>query len=146
MSFPRIFAPLALTLVMAGAPAFDFKSIGNGPALLYDAPSVKGGKLFIAPRGMPVEVVLTYGEWAKVRDVTGDLAWIESKQLSPRRNVVVRVPSVRLRVAADENATAVMSADKGVLLELVEQQGGWAKVRHRDGLTGYVRAAEVWGI
>ncbi len=146
MTFPRIFASIALTLGMTGAHAFDFKSIANGPAILYDAPSVKGGKLFIAPRGMPVEVVLTYGEWAKVRDVTGDLAWIESKQLSPRRTVVVRVPNARLRVAADENATAVMSADKGVLLELVETQGGWAKVRHRDGVSGFVRMSEVWGI
>jgi hypothetical protein len=24
--------------------------------------------------------------------------------------------------------------------------GGWIKVRHRDGLTGYVKNSEVWGI
>ena len=23
---------------------------------------------------------------------------------------------------------------------------GWAKVRHRDGVTGFVRATQVWGL
>jgi len=35
-----------------------------------------------------------------------------------------------------------------VLLELVEAAPapGWTRVRHRDGTTGYVRVAEVWGL
>jgi len=147
MKFPRILASALLTLAMAGAHAFDFKSIANAPAILYDAPSQKGGKLFIAPRGMPVEVVLTYGEWAKVRDATGDLAWIEQRLLSPRRNVVVRSPNARVRQAAEESSTAIMSAERGVLLELVEPAGGgWVKVRHRDGIVGFVRSSDIWGI
>ena len=60
------------------AAAFDFKTVGTHPVVLYDAPSVKGGKLFIAPSGMPVEVVLSYGDWVKVRDAAGDLAWTET--------------------------------------------------------------------
>ncbi len=146
MTFPRILASALLSLAMAGAHAFDFKSIGAAPVILYDAPSVKGGKLFIAPRGMPVEVVLTYGDWSKVRDVNGELAWTESKLLSPHRNVVVRAASAKVRVAPEESSAAIISADKGVLLELIEAQGAWVKVHHRDGATGYVRAAEVWGI
>ncbi|MFP5390397.1 MAG: SH3 domain-containing protein [Gammaproteobacteria bacterium] len=146
MTTSRLLAGVVLTLAMAGAHAFDFKTIGNGPTILYDAPSVKGGKLFIAPRGMPVEVVLTYGEWSKVRDAAGDLAWIESKLLSPRRNVVVRAPSARLRLSADDQAAVIMTADKGVLLELVDVQGPWARVRHRDGISGFVRASDVWGL
>jgi hypothetical protein len=153
-SFARAFArscvhglaAAMLTLTAASAFAFDFKTIGPGAAVLYDAPSVKGGKLFIAPRGMPVEVVLTYGDWAKVRDVSGDMAWIESRMLSPRRNVVVRAASARVRVAPGDDATAVMTADRGVLLELVEPQGVWVKVRHRDGISGFVRASDIWGI
>jgi hypothetical protein len=39
-----------------------------------------------------------------------------------------------------------MTADKGVLLELVDPQGGpWVQVRHRDGIAGYVKAADIWG-
>ena len=146
MMVTRLIASAALTLAMAGAQAFDFKTIANGPVILYDAPSQKGGKLFIAPRGMPVEVVLTYGEWAKVRDATGDMAWVEQRHLSPRRNVVVRTNNARVRALADEGATAVMSAERGVLLELVDTQGGWVKVRHRDGITGFIRSSDIWGV
>jgi len=96
---------------------------------------------------MPVEIVARYGDWVKVRDVDGELAWTESKGLSARRNVVVKAPFARVRTAADDNAAILMTADKGVLLELVDPQANeWIRVRHQDGIAGFVRAAEVWGI
>lgn len=140
---------LAVALMSYGAvaaPAVEFKSVGSAPAIMYDAPSLKGKKLFIAPRGMPVEVVLTYGEWNKVRDAAGDLVWIEAKALTSKHNVVVKAANVRVRTATEEAASVVFTADKGVLLEVVESAGsGWIKVRHRDGQSGYVRASEIWG-
>jgi hypothetical protein len=40
-----------------------------------------------------------------------------------------------------------MTADKNVLLELVDPEAGpWVRVRHRDGISGYVKASDVWGI
>jgi SH3-like domain-containing protein len=150
MTFPRIFAGFAgaaLLLAAAGAHAFDFKSIGASPAVLYDAPSVRGGKLFIAPRGMPVEVVLSYGEWVKVRDASGDMAWTEAKLLSAKRNVVVRVNGAKVRPTADDSGIPLMTADKGVLLELADPNAStWVKVRHKDGIIGYIKAIEIWGI
>jgi SH3-like domain-containing protein len=128
------------------APAVEFKSVGAAPAIMYDAPSVKGRKVFVAPRGMPVEVVLSYGEWNKVRDASGDLAWVEAKALTSKRHLVVTAASARVRASAEEAAPVVFTADKGVLLEMVDPAvSGWVKVRHRDGQSGYVRAAEVWG-
>jgi SH3-like domain-containing protein len=92
-------------------------------------------------------VVLAYGEWLKVRDVSGEVAWTEAKGLSAKRNVIVRVANLKIRATPDDAAIAVFSADKGVLLELTEAAaGGWIKVRHRDGLVGYVKNSEVWGI
>ncbi|MDB5727423.1 MAG: hypothetical protein JWR25_646 [Noviherbaspirillum sp.] len=137
---------LVLSLAAGAAHALDYKSVGAAPAVLYDAPSAKGRKVFVAPRGMPVEVVLTYGDWTKVRDAAGDLSWVESKLLSPKRTLVVNAGSARIRVAADDNAAVVFTADKGVLLDRVETaQAGWVRVRHRDGQIGFVKASEVWG-
>jgi len=148
MSFPRWIAGLGMMLAMAGSQAFDFKTVGAAPVILYDAPSTKGGKLFIVPRGTPLEVVLTYGEWVKVRDVSGDLAWTEAKNLSTKqRNVIVRAANLKVRATPDEAGSAVFIADKGVLLEVLETAaGGWIKVRHRDGLVGYVKNSDIWGI
>jgi SH3-like domain-containing protein len=137
---------LAATLLAPAAQSADFKSVGATPAVMYDAPSERGRKVFVAPRGMPVEVVLSYGEWAKVRDVSGDLSWVEAKALDSRRHVVVNVAGAKVRASADEGGAVVFSADKGVLLELAEPiSSGWIKVRHRDGQGGYIRAAEIWG-
>jgi SH3-like domain-containing protein len=136
-----------MLLASATSFALEFKSVASTPAILYDAPSTKGKKVFIAPRGMPVEVVLTYGEWSKVRDASGGLSWLESKNLTNKRNVVVNVASAKIRATNEDGALIVFSADKGVLLELAAPPAaGWLKVRHRDGLNGFVRTSEVWGL
>ena len=127
--------------------ALEFRSIGASPVIMYDAPSAKGGKVYVAPRGMPVELILSYGTWSKVRDVNGDLSWVESKDLVTRRNLIVRVTNAKIRVSPDDSAALVFSADKNVLLEMAEPvQAGWVKVKHRDGQIGFVKVGEVWGV
>ena len=147
MTISRLFSTVLLMLACVHACAADFRSVALPSVVLYDAPSVKGIKRYIAPRGMPVEIVARYGDWVKVRDVEGELAWTESKGLSARRHVVVKAPFAKVHATADDNAPILMTADKGVLLELVDPQANeWARVRHQDGIAGFVRAAELWGI
>ncbi|WP_374586236.1 SH3 domain-containing protein [Pseudoduganella sp.] len=146
MNLRRIVALALPLLASASAQALDFRSVGPHPAVLYGAPSTRAAKQYIVPPGAPLEIVLTYGEWVKVRDMAGDLAWTEAKGLSKQRNVIVRAANTKVRGSADDTAPVVFTADKGVLLELAEAPAnGWTKVRHRDGLAGYVRSAEIWG-
>ena len=143
----RWMAGAVLLLATAASHAVDFKTVGANPAILYDAPSSKGGKLYVAPRGMPLEVVLSYGEWVKVRDASGEMAWTEAKGLSAKRNVVARAANLKVRASPDDAASAIILVDKGVLLEMSEQpSSGWVKVRHKDGQNGYVKTSEVWGL
>lgn len=148
MKSVRVFAFLfgVLSLAASAAHAVEYKAVGAHPAIMYDAPSERGRKVFIAPRGMPVEIVLTYGDWSKVRDVAGDLLWVESKALTAKRSVVVKTGNAKIRAAAEDGASIVFTADRSVLLEMLEPvTSGWIKVRHRDGQSGYVKASEVWG-
>ena len=145
------FAALLLSLACACACAADFRSVGPAPVVLYDAPSSKSARRHVAPPGMPVEILSVYGAWVKVRDADGDMAWTEAKGLSARRTIVVKALLARVRAAADDSAAILMTADKGVLLELAgpqpqAQPGDWVQVRHQDGIGGFVRAFEVWGI
>ena len=143
----RWIAGAVLLLATAASHAVDFKTVGATPVILYDAPSAKGGKLYVAPRGMPLEVVLSYGEWVKVRDASGEMAWTEAKGLSAKRNVVARAANLKVRASPDDTASAILLVDKGVLLEMSEQpSSGWIKVRHKDGQSGYVKTSEVWGL
>ena len=140
---------LASVLILAApaAFAFDFKSVGPAPVILYDTPTTKGVKLYIAPRGMPLQVVLGYGDWVKVRDMNGELAWTEAKGLTARRSVIVSTPGARVFAAPDERSPVLMTADKGVVLDLLDPTAlTWVRVRHRDGITGFVRSNDVWGL
>jgi SH3-like domain-containing protein len=129
----------------AGAAA-EFRSVAESAAVLYDAPSAKAKKLYVVSQGYPIEVVVVVEGWSKVRDANGELTWIESKQLSDKRTLLVRTPLAQVREAADDNAPVVFEAQQNVLLELQEvASGGWLRVRHRDGQAGFVKISQVWG-
>lgn len=93
-----------------------------------------------------MEVLTAVDRWVKVREFGGRLAWAEASAVVARRTVVVTVPSAVVRGRGEEEAAVVFEAERGVILELVEQAGAWVKVRHRDGLTGFIRLSEVWGL
>lgn len=140
---------LALVAALASAPAAsaEFRSVAQA-AVLYDGPSKQARRAWVAPRGMPVEVISTLGPWVKVRDMVGDVVWIERADLADRRTVVASTLAV-VRQQPQDAAPVVMHAERGVLLEIGdapnEAPGGWLRVRHRDGGAGWVRSAEVWG-
>jgi SH3-like domain-containing protein len=138
---------IALGALSAGpVVALEFRSVSDNAAILYDAPSVKGRKLYVVGRGYPVEVVVAVEGWVKVRDAGGEFSWIESKLLSDRRTVMVKVPLAQVHESADERSPIVFQVQQNVLLDLVEvASGGWLRVRHRDGHGGFIKAAQVWG-
>ena len=138
---------LVFLCILAGpALALEYRSVGE-PSILYNAPATKAARQFIIARYTPVEVVVTVEGWAKVRDIKGNLAWIESKSLSASRTVLVRADKAQIFVQADEKSGKVFEAEKDVALELVEANpAGWAKVKHRDGQAGFVKVTQVWGL
>jgi SH3-like domain-containing protein len=138
---------LSVCCVSVPAAAAEFRSVGPSPIIMYDTPTFHGIKKYVAPAGMPLEVIFTQGAWCRVRDASGEFTWVEAKDLVTRRNLVVKVPNARIRVAAEEASTMLFSADKHVLLEMAEPPVGvWVKVKHRDGQSGFVRTSEVWGL
>ena len=139
---------VSILLALAGpAAAAEFRSIAESGTLMYDAPSVRAKKLFVASRLYPVEIVINIDTWAKVRDHAGDLVWVEKKALSDRRTVIVTAAVAEARQTASDQAVLVFQAQQGVALDIAEPPaGGWIRVRHADGATGYVRISQVWGI
>ncbi|HEX4858235.1 MAG TPA: SH3 domain-containing protein [Usitatibacteraceae bacterium] len=148
-------APLPLTAQQApstgavAAPAAQpsYVSVGDRPAVLFDAPSQKGVKLFVLSRLQPLEVLVRLHQWTKVRDIEGAIGWIENSALGERRHVIATSPGAQVRAAASAGAAVVFDVDQRVLLEVVGPAlEGWIPVAHRDGQRGYVRAGQVWGL
>lgn len=139
-----LFIGLAFSL---SANALEFRSIEPVKAILYDAPSLEASKLYILGQAYPVEILVNLNAWVKVRDATGSLSWIESKQLSPKHTVLV-LAKTDMKLVEDASSAMVAILDKDVVLELLSTvpKNGWVKVKHRDGITGYVKVDNVWGV
>jgi SH3-like domain-containing protein len=137
----------AILACAGAAQAADFRSVAESAAVMYDAPSKASTPVYVASRFYPVEVIVNLDAWVKVRDHTGALSWVEKKSLSERRMVLVTAPNVEVKSRAEDAAPAAFHATQNVALDLVEiAQGGWVRVRHADGATGFVKASLVWGL
>ena len=137
-----------LALALAALPAWgvEYRALGDKPAILYDAPSTRADRLFVASRLYPFEVLVKLDQWTKVRDANGEVAWVENSVFGARATVLVTVPLADVRAAANLQSPLVFEAYKQVILEVVEPAAGeWIKVRHRDGQQGFIRVAHVWG-
>jgi len=136
-----------LVLMPLTALALDFRSIAAPKATLYDAPSAAATKVLLLSQNYPVEVVVNLGDWLKVRDAQGSLNWVESKNLSNKRTVLITQNNAEIRQSADAASTLLATVEKDVLLEVADPKlnRGWLKVKHRDGLSGYILLSSTWG-
>jgi SH3-like domain-containing protein len=137
---------VASLFVSLPAAAQEFQSIANNAAILYDAPSATAKRLFIAPRGMPVQVVSVVEPFVKVRDLSGDLAWVNRAALGNLRTVIA-ISTVSLRASAADSAAIAVQFERGVVFELLEQPAnGWVRLKHAEGQQGFVKTSELWGL
>lgn len=141
----RLAAFVAIVLATPGW-ALDYLSVAE-PAAMYDAPSQKAKALFAIAAGTPVEAIVSLDAWIKVRDAKGELAWIEKRYLSQKRTVIVTAERAVAHLQGDEKSPSVFVAEKDVVLEWLEPGPlGWVRVKHRDGQSGFVKVAQVWGM
>lgn len=143
----RGFVATAVLACAGFAHAAEFRTVNENAAVMYDAPSRASTPVFVASRLYPLEVIVNLDAWVKVRDHTGTFSWIEKKSLSERRMVLVTAPNVEVRSRPEDVAPPVFQATQNVALELLEiAPGGWVRVRHADGSSGYVKSSLVWGL
>lgn len=142
-----IAALLALMLLPLSALALEFKSVANHKAVLYDAPSASAKKILILGQYYPLEVIVNLGDWIKVRDAQGAISWIEAKNLGAKRTAMVVVNNAEIRAEANASSPLLATLDKDVVLEIADAKlsSGWLKVKHRDGVTGFILVTTIWG-
>ena len=146
MKFLRPALVLAAMLPALPAAALEYLSVAN-PAIMYDAPSLKGRPLFIVKAGTPVEVIVHADGFVKVLDSQGTLAWLDKRQLSDKRTLLVKSERAPVRIEANDAAPLAFEAANGVVLDMAGSPvNGWVAVKHRDGQSGFVRTQHVFGL
>src|SRR5688572_33430130 len=103
---------LAAIIALTALPALgaEYRALGDRPAVLYDAPSTRADRLFVASRLYPFEVLVKLELWTKVRDANGEVAWVENSALGGKATVLVTVPLADVRVAPDVKSDLVFEA------------------------------------
>jgi len=96
-------------------------------------------------RGLPLIVVAETEMWRKVRDISGDEAWVRKSALSGNRyTMTTRQTSLRSRPKAD--AREVARTDPQALLRLQScNVDDWCEVKAENGLKGWARRETLWG-
>lgn len=141
-----VVAAIALAHAAPAALAAEFREVTSAAGVLYDGPSEHARKLYLVPRGTPLELVSSVAGWVKVRDLSGDILWIERGELGAARHVIASTLAA-VRSAPQRNAELLVQVERGVLLEVVDDESpaGWVHVRHPGAAAGYVESVEVWG-
>lgn len=95
-------------------------------------------------RGLPLLIVAETEMWRKVRDITGDEAWVRKPALSGARTVIA-TQATPLRSRPDARAREVARTDAQALLRLQNCREGWCEVKAENGLKGWARQDTLWG-
>ena len=96
-------------------------------------------------KGMPLEVVAETSDWRRVRGPDGALAWAHKRAIDGRQTVMrVKPGDAPMRASPHDKAHVVAWLRANAIANLEESQGDWRRIR-ASGVSGWVRADEVWG-
>ena len=96
-------------------------------------------------QGYPLQVIGTRSNWYRVRDFEGDVGWVYAPLTGRMPHVVVKKKKVNVRSGPGRSYRVVALAGRGVVFRTIKSVKGWVKVRHRNGVTGWVARHLVWG-
>ncbi len=148
--FKKIFLVLPfllLSLCLSAAPvaAQEMVSIDRPKVNMRSGPGTKYAILWELGKGYPLQVVSRQGNWLKVRDFENDEGWIYRPLVAKKPHLIVKAKVVNIRKSPSTKAGIVGKAKYGVVLQTLERGQGWVKVRHENGLSGWVSRGLLWG-
>ena len=150
---PLCFLLLAFFLVL-GVPATDVHaemlSINGNAISLRSGPGTKYRVMWELDQGFPLEVLKRTGDWYRVRDFEGTVGWVHRNEVADTPYMIVKTnkkskKQINLRSGPGTSYQVVARANHGVVLKTLEQEKGWVKVQHEQGVTGWVKRNFLWG-
>lgn len=114
--------------------------VRTGPGKQYPV------KWVFKKQGLPVEVVLEYEHWRKIRDHEGQQGWIYGPLLSGRRTALIRAEGdVLLHGGPSVEYGAVAIAQPMSVVHVKSCADIWCKIEAQN-LEGWIPKAFLWGI
>lgn len=136
---------------VSGLPLPRFVSLENSVTNARSGPGTQYPiKWVYAKKGLPVEVVLEYDHWRKVRDHEGDESWVYKTLLSGERTAIVKGHD--LVIAYDRNpsensqkAKPCMKVKPMSLVHVTSCNDSFCEISISK-LYGWIKRKSLWGV
>lgn len=128
-------------------PLPRFVSIGSGEVFVRTGPGKKYPvKWTLKQKGLPVEIILEFDNWRKIRDHEGGEGWVHTSLISGRRTAFVKSEGMSdLYKKPKESARITARLEQGALVNVDECNGLWCRVK-ASGYKGWIRQPRLWGV
>ncbi len=131
-----------------GYPVPRFVSIRSGEAYARTGPGKQYPIRYVYQRkNLPVEIVLEYEGWRKIRDQKGEESWVHNSLLSGKRTGLIKSKvNVKIMRAPESDSKTMAEIESGAIVEIEEcLKGNWCKI-NAAGYKGWIMRKNLWGI
>ena len=104
----------------------------------------------IERKGLPVEIILEFENWRKIKDFDGQEGWVFHSLLSGERTGIVKAkaPVSVFQAPFDDvnnKGALAMKLEPMVLLEIHGCDGAWCEISS-SGFSGWLQRKHIWGV
>ena len=146
-----ILLTLLVLLIFNTATALaEMVAIKGNDINMRSGPGKKYRVLWKLGDGFPLKVLKRSGSWIRVQDFEGTIGWVHKSVVNREGHMIVKVHKkskkrINVRSGPGTNKRIIAKAYYGVVFKTLEQKHGWAKVRHGQEVTGWVKRSLLWG-
>ena len=115
-----------------------------GIANLRSGPGTKYEVLWQVEQYHPFLVVEKKGNWYKIKDFEGDMAWIHKSLLGSMDGVITRKTKSNVRAEPTTKSRILFTVERGVPFKVLKRKGDWIRIEHADGEKGWIYKTLVW--
>ncbi len=139
-------AAAAATVGASGNPLPRFISLAADKAYMRTGPGLQYPVAWVYSRdNLPLEVIDEHGAWRQVRDFEGVTGWMHVRLLSSKRTAMITGGARRLFKEADSGSPIRLTADAGVIGEVLECTADWCHMEI-DGTRAWIDRRYIWGV
>jgi len=140
-----LFGVVIFMMMVSSAEAMKMVSVNRPNVNMRSGPGEKYSVMWELGEGFPLKMIATQGNWLKVEDFEGDSGWIYKDLVDREAHLIVKKKRVNVRSGPGDRYRLVGKANYGVVFKTLKNQKGWVKVKHENGLTGWVLRSLLWG-
>jgi SH3-like domain-containing protein len=148
MTRNAVFPTAVLLLAALGAAgAASAMCVGVSEANLRQGPGTRYEKSWTVYKYMPFESIGKRGRWHRVRDVDGDVHWVNRRLVTQAmRCAVVKVDKANVRSGPGTRyaLAPLNAAEKYYAFRVLRRQGSWVKVRDEARNEGWIAKSLLW--